>query len=141
MQFQLLTDHLYLSIVCMWIINTHLIATIYIKGTNTIQFGFVSGYATYVGLLMLELYHRNPVLIVFCEELHLLSNQTNNITHVSLDQPTELSCWVKQPFTNSLTSEDGQDKPHDHDISCFRICACYHFIMMTHVVFVCTPLS
>ena len=35
---------------------------------------------------MLELYHRNPVLIVFCHELQLMSKQTDNITHVSLDE-------------------------------------------------------
>jgi len=38
---------------------------------------------------MLELYHRNPVLIVFCHELQLQSKQTDNITSVSLDQPSE----------------------------------------------------
>ena len=69
---------------------------------------------------MLELYHRNPVLIVFCEELHLLSNQTNNITHVSLDQPTEQLGYQRSISDSMMTSK--------HSQICNRWCKAYALI-------------
>jgi hypothetical protein len=76
------------------------------------------------GLLMLELYHRNPVLIVFCEELHLLSNQTNNITHVSLDQPTEQLGYQRSISDSMMTLK--------HSQICNRWCKAYALINTCH---------
>ncbi|XP_052094984.1 stimulated by retinoic acid gene 6 protein-like [Mytilus californianus] len=46
-----------------------------------------SGYATYVGLIMLELYHRNPILIVFCEELRQTLMVKDKRKFISLEIP------------------------------------------------------
>ncbi|CAC5418710.1 STRA6 [Mytilus coruscus] len=45
------------------------------------------GYAAYVGLIMFELRHRNPLLLAFCDEL--LTSQKNKSTDISLQAPHE----------------------------------------------------
>jgi len=69
---------------------------------------------------MLELYHRNPVLIVFCHELHLLSNQTDNITHVSLVEPAEQLGYQRSISDSMMTLK--------HRQICNRWCKAYTLI-------------
>ena len=69
---------------------------------------------------MLELYHRNPVLIVFCEELQFLSKQTDNITHVSLDQLTEQLGYQRSKSDSMMTLK--------HRPNCNRWCKPYTLI-------------
>jgi len=69
---------------------------------------------------MLELYHRNPVLIVFCHQLQLLSKQTDNITHVSLDEPSEQLGYQRSISDSMMMLK--------HRQSCNRWCKAYTLI-------------
>ena len=69
---------------------------------------------------MLELYHRNPVLIVFCHQLQLLSKQTDNITHVSLDEPSEQLEYQRSISDSMITLK--------HRQICNRWCKAYTLI-------------
>ena len=69
---------------------------------------------------MLELYHRNPVLIVFCHELQLMSKQTDNITHVSLDEPIEQLGYQRRIYDSMMTLK--------HRQICNRWCKAYTLI-------------
>ena len=57
---------------------------------------------------MLELYHRKPVLIVFCHELQLMSKQTDNITQVSLDEPIEQLGYQRRIYDSMMTLKHRQ---------------------------------
>jgi hypothetical protein len=59
---------------------------IYKRIFSNVCFSF-TGYKTYVGLIMLELYHRNPILLVFCDEM--LTFQDNKKSMIELQTPNE----------------------------------------------------
>ena len=69
---------------------------------------------------MLELYHRKPVLIVFCHELQLMSKQTDNIAHVSLDEPIEQLGYQRRIYDSMMTFK--------HRQMCNRWCKAYTLI-------------
>ncbi|XP_071157759.1 stimulated by retinoic acid gene 6 protein-like [Mytilus edulis] len=52
-----------------------------------------SGYKSYVGLIMLELYHRNPILIVFCEELRQTLMVKDKRKFISLETQGNHVCY------------------------------------------------
>lgn len=69
---------------------------------------------------MLELYHRKPVLIVFCHGLQLMSKQTDNITQVSLDEPIEQLGYQRRIYDSMMTLK--------HRQICNRWCKAYTLI-------------
>lgn len=46
------------------------------------------GYSTYIGMIMVDVYHRNPIMTVFCDELLSRSKKCTNILLAPVDPET-----------------------------------------------------
>jgi hypothetical protein len=48
----------------------------------------LTGYSTYIGMIMVDVYHRNPIMTVFCDELLSRSKTCTNILITPVDPET-----------------------------------------------------
>ena len=59
----------------------------------------MTGYSTYIGMIMVDVYHRNPIMTVFCDELLSRSKTCTNILLTPVDPETN-NGMIKKESTN-----------------------------------------